>query len=274
MKNACSREIKISIVTACFNAGETIERTIKSVKNQDYHNIEFILIDAKSSDNTMQVVDRYRDLFAVIISEQDKGVSDGFNKGVALAAGDVIVILNADDELCPHALRHVNESYDGISDIYYGDCIVIDDENRTEKYQKAFDVSRMKYSLLCCHQSIYITKKCYEKYGWYSLKYKLCTDYDLIARMYQGGAKFRYIPYPLCKYRQGGCTYVNPYATIKEDMKIARKNGLGCFSAICFSGYYLGMCYGKRVCEKLKILNEVRKIRQFFNRQISYKRRV
>ena len=124
--------IKISIVTACYNSEKTIEKTIKSVIEQDYPNIEYILIDGGSTDNTMKIVKKYEKVFSVIVSQSDKGVADGFNKGVQRATGEIIGILNSDDIMYKGTAKKLDQSYDGETDIYYGDHIVIDDENGKE----------------------------------------------------------------------------------------------------------------------------------------------
>src|SRR5699024_7697411 len=111
---------------------------------------------------------------------------------------------------------------------------------------------------------------CYEKFGLYSLNYKLCLDYDLIAKMYKGGAKFKYVEYPFCEYRFGGCTYINPKATADEVTKIAMKYGLPKYKAIIYKVYYLSLCYGKRLLAKIGLLKIARQIRQKYSKRIKY----
>ena len=98
---------KISIVTITFNSESTVEDTIKSVVSQDYPNLEYIIIDGGSKDGTLEIVDRYRDRIAKVVSEPDKGISDAFNKGIRNATGDIIGIINSDDILLPGALSAV-----------------------------------------------------------------------------------------------------------------------------------------------------------------------
>ena len=262
--------MKISVITACFNCEKTIERTIKSVIEQNYPDIEYILIDGGSTDNTMKIVEKYEKYFSVIVSEKDKGVADGFNKGVIRATGDIIGIVNADDTMYPGTAVRLAKEYEEGIDAYYGDHIVIDAENHTKCYQKAKPLDTIKYCLPFSHQSIYISKKCYDKFGLYSLDYKLCLDYDLILKMYKGGAKFKYIPMAFCEYSFGGCTYVNPKATVNECTQIAMKYGLSKFEARKHKIKFLTLCYGKKVLSKIGLLHIAQKIRQKFNKRLNY----
>lgn len=262
--------MKISVVTSCLNCEETIERTIKSVITQDYPDIEYILIDGGSTDRTMEIVNKYKNVFAVIVSEKDKGVADGFNKGVLKATGDVVGIVNADDTMYPGTAKKLAEAYEPDIDAYYGDRIVKDHISGSRCYQKAKELSYIEYCLPFSHQSVYITKRCYDKFGLYSLDYKLCLDYDLILKMYKGGAKFKYIEYPFCEYSFGGCTYVNPRATIGEDIEIAMKYGLPKYKALKHKFYYLSLCYGKNILYKMKLLDFARQVRQKINPRVDY----
>lgn len=262
--------MKISVVTACFNCEKTIERTIKSVISQDYPDIEYILIDGGSTDHTMDVVNKYKSFFSVIVSEKDKGVADGFNKGVLRATGDIIGIVNADDTMYPGTAQKLAEAYEDGVDAYYGDHIVVDEENHTKCYQKARPLESIEYCLPFSHQSIYITKKCYEKFGLYSLEYKLCLDYDLILKMYKGGAKFKYVQAPFCEYSFGGCTYINPVATVNECTEIAMKYGLPKYKALKHKLKYLSLCYGKRLLAKIGLLHTAQRVRQHFNKRLKY----
>lgn len=262
--------MKISVITTCFNSEKTIERTIKSVIGQNYSNLEYILIDGGSTDNTMNIVRKYEKYFSVIISEKDKGIADGFNKGIVRATGDIIGIVNSDDTMYPGTAIRLSKEFDPDVDAYYGDQIVVDEENHTKCYQKAKPLNTIKYCLPFSHQSIYISKKCYEKFGLYSLDYKICFDYDLILKMYKGGVTFKYIPSALCEFSFGGCSYVNPKATINECTQIAMKYGLPRTEALKHKINYLTLCYGKRILSKIGLLHVAQKTRQKFNRRLNY----
>ncbi|WHY61511.1 glycosyltransferase family 2 protein [Cytobacillus firmus] len=252
--------MKISIITASFNSEKTIEETIKSVISQNEGNvIEYILIDGGSSDRTMEIVEKYKKHFAKVISEKDRGISDAFNKGISLATGDIIGLINSDDILYEGAIEQLINNFETGIDIYYGDKIVVDKVITSRSYQKANKLENIKYSLPFCHQSCFISKKCYEKFGLYSTKFKYCMDFDLILKMYKGKAKFKYIPYPLCEFSFGGAS--DSYKTLREVFKISIDYGLPKINAM----YYFLKCFArsftKTILIKLNLLNFARMIR-------------
>lgn len=117
-----NKKHKISIITISYNQGEYIEETLRSVFNQNYENLEYILIDGGSTDNTLEVIKKYEDKIAYWVSEKDKGPTDALNKGFEKATGDILYYLNSDDIICPGALAYFNEIYNKHPnhDIYYG----------------------------------------------------------------------------------------------------------------------------------------------------------
>ena len=102
---------KITIITACLNAARTVEATIRSVLDQNYPNLEYIIIDGVSTDGTLEIVDKYEDKITKIVSEPDKGIYDAFNKGISLATGDLIGILNADDFYAPWTMTTIQKAF-------------------------------------------------------------------------------------------------------------------------------------------------------------------
>lgn len=263
--------MKISIITSSLNSEKTIEKTIKSVISQEYPDIEYILIDGGSTDHTMDIVEKYRSHFAYIVSEKDRGIADGFNKGIMRATGDIVGIINTDDIMLSGVAKKLADIYDENTDIYYGDHIVIDKENDTECYHKANPLNQLKFCLPFSHQSVYITKKCYEKFGLYSLEYKICMDYDLIRKMHKNGAVFKYIPMALCEFSYGGASYVNPLSTVNECMSIAMKYGLSKREADIFKTKYLLLAYGRKLLINIGLLRFGQSIRQIFNKRLIYK---
>ena len=117
---------KITIITICYNSAQTIEKTICSIVSQDYANLEYIIVDGLSTDNTMGIVEKYRDQIDVILSEKDNGISDAFNKGIRHATGDVIVMINSDDTLLPGALSQVAKVWEPQIDVLSTNIIMKD----------------------------------------------------------------------------------------------------------------------------------------------------
>lgn len=221
--------MKLSIITITFNAESCIERTMLSVLNQSESIYEYLLIDGGSKDGTNDIIESYRTLFEnkgvrfFHLSEPDKGISDAFNKGIANSTGDLIGIINADDELLPEtakALRIVTECSD--ADIFYGNCLWIDPENGISYVRKPNgNLSRLYYDLVLIHPSTFVRKKAYDMYGSFNTEYKLCMDKELLLRMYVGGAQFEYIDKVLTVFKAGGASDQSVIRTVKEGIKLS-----------------------------------------------------
>lgn len=125
---------KISIITVCYNSEAHLEEAMLSIINQSYANKEYIVIDGGSKDNTLAIIDKYRDKIDYFVSEPDKGISDAFNKGIKAATGDIIGIINSDDFMMPDALHKVAEQYEEGVDLYRGYTLVWNEVRNTKKY--------------------------------------------------------------------------------------------------------------------------------------------
>lgn len=247
---------RITIITISYNSEKTIEQTIKSVLNQKYKNLEYWIIDGGSSDNTMKIVEKYAEDVDYIkyISENDRGISDAFNKGIEKATGELIGLINSDDKLVDGALNDVNRRYlDTGADVIYGDTIIVDVENEMKIYKHAGSPEELKYEMPFIHQSSYIKKTIYERFGKYSNEYKICMDYDMLARIYYGGCQFAYIPKPLSVFQYGGTSCKHPIKTINEDMKIAVLHGLSRNDMRKYKCKRIPICIIKIIMSKLHI---------------------
>lgn len=198
---------RISIITVCYNSGTTIEETILSVISQDYENYEYFIIDGGSTDETLNIVGKYKDNISVVVSEPDKGISDAFNKGILLASGDVIGLINSDDLLAKGALNTLAASYSPEVDVYRGNMIIEDGESG-KIYQSRPTMFFSKTSRISnvCHPSTFVKKEAYQKWGSYRIEFKYMMDVDLLYRFYFSGAKFKYIDASLAVFRTGGRT--------------------------------------------------------------------
>ena len=203
--------MKISIITVCLNCESTIEDTIRSVTSQSYPNIEYILIDGNSSDNTMMIVNQYKDQIDEIVSESDEGIYHAINKGIELANGDLIGILHADDfyentEVISKVIKLFNSSG---ADSVYGDLEYVARENTNKVLRNwvAGDYNRdsFKFGWMPPHPSFFVKKKVYELYGAYSLELSLAADYEFMVRtLYKHGISVAYLNEVLVKMRIGG----------------------------------------------------------------------
>lgn len=217
---------KISIITITYNSGSTLEDTILSVISQDYNNLEYLIIDGGSSDNTLDIVNKYRDKIAFVISEPDKGISDAFNKGIKYATGEIVGIINSDDLLMPNALKIISENYSPYIDVYSGNVILWNEDTGDEFSSKpdiAFDKLKLQYNV--GHPARFIKRNAYEKYGLYSEDFRYNMDIDLLCRFYKNGATFIHIDKDLAKFRMGGTTADSIYKKKKDYYQFVRNYG-------------------------------------------------
>lgn len=196
---------KISVITVCYNSAKTIEKTIQSVLNQDYNNLEYIIIDGASKDETVNIIKKYQNQISYWISEPDQGISDAFNKGIAVATGEVIGIVNSDDQYLPGALQAIADNYDPEIDVYRGSILIHDENKRLDyTYEPTMKFGVLPINVNVCHLPTFITKAAYKKYGNYSTEFKLAMDLDLLRRFYRLGASFKKIDCVLGRFNVGG----------------------------------------------------------------------
>lgn len=174
----------VSIITVCFNSEKTIRRTIESVRNQSYQNIEYIIIDGNSTDNTLSIIKEYEPVFQerlTVISEPDSGIYDAMNKGITLAEGEMIGIINSDDFYEPDAVEQIMQhAKEKKYQICYGEVRILKNniEDSVIIYSHHFLEDRM-----IGHPSCFVSKAVYEKYGLYNTCYKSAADYEFMLRV-------------------------------------------------------------------------------------------
>ena len=197
---------KISIITVVYNNVKHIERTLFSVFKQDYENIELIVIDGKSTDGTFEVLTRFADKIAVLISEKDKGIYDAMNKGLDNSTGDYVYFLNSGDELFDaKTLSNVFLKAD-FADVYYGDAQIIDENNQILGWRELRPPEKLNWKsfqkgMLVCHQSI-IIKKSISKH--YNSIYKISADIDWVINSLKKSNTIVNTHLPISKYLAGG----------------------------------------------------------------------
>ena len=180
--------MKISIITICFNSSKTIEKTFQSIKNQLYQNIEYIVVDGGSSDDTLKIIKNYNSCISNYISESDKGLYDAMNKGIALATGDIIGILNSDDVFSDvFVLENIAKFHqENDIDASIGNITQFNESGKTvRKYSsKNWIPENLKIGFMPPHPSIFFKRKLFEKYGNYHLDFISGADYELIVRFF------------------------------------------------------------------------------------------
>jgi glycosyltransferase len=229
--------MKISIITSVYNNESTIEDAIKSVLSQNYNNIEYIVVDGASKDGTVEVIKRYEDKISTFVSERDKGIYDGLNKGVGLATGDIIGFLHSDDIYADeNIVSEVVEMFlKNGTDSIYGDLVYVDkqDTNKIFRYWKSGEYSfkKLQNGWMPPHPTFFVKRELYEKHGVFDLDFGIAADYDFMLRML-GKYKITtsYLPKVLYKMRVGGASnrsLKNIIQKSKEDIKALQNNGIG-----------------------------------------------
>ncbi|UKJ08258.1 glycosyltransferase family 2 protein [Solitalea lacus] len=180
--------MKISIITVVFNNEATIRQAIESVLNQTYLNIEYIIIDGKSTDKTVSIIEEYKDQLNCFISEQDKGLYDAMNKGISLATGDLIGILNSDDTFNSNTIieQIANFHKQNNVDATIGNVIQHKENGKIVRLysSKYWNPDKLKIGFMPPHPSIFFRKELFNKFGNYDLFFKIGADYELIARFF------------------------------------------------------------------------------------------
>ena len=228
---------KISVITISYNSAKTIEKTIQSVINQDYDNLEYIIIDGKSQDGTIDIIKKYEDKIAYWVSEPDKGISDAFNKGISAATGEIVGSVNSDDQYLPGALKAIADNYDPTVDVYRGEILIHDDIKNVEyTYQPSMKFGLLPIKVNVCHLPTFITKKAYEKYGTYSTEFKLAMDLDLLRRFYRAGARFKKVDMVLGRFNVGGVSIqAGIERAFDERRKVILANGGNKFDVLIYN---------------------------------------
>lgn len=209
----------ISIITITYNSAKTLERTILSVKNQSYKNIEYIIIDGGSNDGTLDIINKYNSYISKWTSEPDKGIYDAMNKGVLLSSGEIIGTLNSDDWLNSDSIKIISELYLQTNFEIFAGAIQL--WNKLEKDKIIFSSTKyLKKYMSINHPTTYITKKTYENYGLYSTKYKIASDYDFILRLFLCKTNFIVSDIIISNMSLGGVSDSKWKLGLKESLEI------------------------------------------------------
>ena len=201
----------VSVITVCFNAALTIRDTIESVLSQNYPYIEYIVVDGKSTDGTVDIIKSYGERISKFISEPDRGIYDAMNKGINLAEGDIVAILNADDFYVSSDVisKVVEEFKRNQADVVYGDIVIVDSEDTDKivRYWKSgkYRPGAFKWGWHPPHPAFFVRTEIYKKYGVFDLEFQVAADFEIMARfMERYKVRWSYIPEVLVKMRAGG----------------------------------------------------------------------
>ncbi len=216
-------DIEVSIITVVFNGEKTIRRTLESVRKIKNDNVEYIVVDGLSTDDTLHIIEEYRDVVDILISEKDNGMYDALNKGIKSAHGKWTMILAADDIILQDAIPRFLNSVNNDTEIWCGSTVSKGD-NYFFIEHSSNDLSRLPYECVLKHPASLFRRTVFEKYGYYDDSFKCTGDGELFLRMYKQGAVFQIAPIPIVFFSWGGMsTDSNSDITIKERAMIYRK---------------------------------------------------
>ena len=233
--------MKISIITSVYNNAETIREAIESVLEQTYDNIEYIIIDGGSKDETVDIIRTYQDRITTFISEPDRGIYDGLNKGVALATGDVIAFLHSDDLYADtDVITRIAEAFNATgADAVYGDLVYTpkSDTSKVLRYWKSrdFHPKLLKQGWMPAHPTFFVRRELYERHGLFDTSFRIAADYDFMLRVLSKNIKTHYLPNVLYKMRVGGesnKSIKNIILKMREDYRALKYNHIGGIRAL------------------------------------------
>ena len=239
---------KISIITSTFNSVKTLERTILSVIAQDHALVEYIVIDGGSTDGTIELINSYKQHIHFFISEKDKGIYDGLNKGIMQATGDVIGFLHSDDHFAnDKVISRISAAFDkeGDIDAVYGDILffnMVDGKEKKVRSVKSdvFTPFMFRFGMMPAHPTFYAKADVYKKFGLFDLAYKISADFDFLLRvMLLGKIKTKYLPGLMVKMLAGGTSTKN----LKSNLTLNREILRSCKRHKVYTNYF--MIYAK-----------------------------
>lgn len=226
--------MKVSLITVTYNSESTIRDTLQSVFGQKNVDVEYIIIDGKSSDNTLSIIEEYRDQISVFVSEKDKGIYDAMNKGISLATGDIVGILNSDDVFYDdYALSKIVAGFDESTEGVYADLIYVNQYDLAKLSRvyssKGFKQGLIRYGFMIPHPTFYVRRDLFEQHGNYRLDFKIAADFELMARFMKAGVTLKRIPHYIVRMREGGASSSSFGGRLKQNMEIVnacRINGI------------------------------------------------
>ena len=246
---------KISVITVCFNAEKHLEQTIKSVIEQKNCDIEYIVIDGGSGDSTLSIIKQNESQITKYISESDKGIADAMNKGIALATGDYLMFLNADDYFQSHDAIAVAISYmKEEKDIYIFDTIFLKKTGGIRRHSGVFG-KRINFKGIC-HQGVLCKRELFQKIGSFDSTFKICMDYSFFMKAYRYGATGQYINEVLSVMRDGGVSSLQDWPSLKqrfaEEKRVHLESNTSAFMRVVYAVYWGLYLPYRKICSVIK----------------------
>lgn len=242
------RNLTVSIITVSYNSVRTIADTINSVLAQTYPEIEYIIIDGSSTDGTIEIIKSFENKISKFRSEPDIGIYDAINKGIRLATGNIVGIINSDDFFYNNTvIERVVESFrENEIDAIIGDVQFVDrlKTSKVVRYysSKHFNTARFRFGFMPAHSSFYVKRELFEKLGYYKTDYKIAADYELLIRfLYINKIKYKYLEMPFLSMRMGGVSNKSIhsiYTLNKEIARACKENGIKTNWVYIYSKYF------------------------------------
>lgn len=216
----------VSVLTVVYNSEVFIERTILSVLNQSYPNVEHIILDGNSKDNTLEIIKKYNDKIAYWKSEKDSGIYDAMNKVQDLATGNYVMFLNSGDEFNDHDVLTNTFSKNLHADVYYGDTLITDEQGLPLRHRRLRPPQKLswkdfRYGMLVCHQSIIIKKEYSQEYN---TDYKIAADIDWAIRSIKRAKVVVNTGITISKFMEGGMSSIHHRKGLEERFQILTKH--------------------------------------------------
>ncbi|MBN7771293.1 glycosyltransferase [Marinobacter daepoensis] len=222
--------MSVSIITVSFNSEATIRGTLESVRNQNYENIEHVVVDGASKDQTISIVNEYREGLGTVISEPDQGLYDAMNKGVSASTGDIIGILNSDDffesDDVIAAVVKVFENHPEI-DVVFGDVVFVEPKNleKITRYYRSghFRPWKLRFGWMPAHPATFVRTSAYKRVGMYRQDMRISADYEMFVRwLLVEKLRYEYLPRVLVRMRSGGVSTSGVKSSIRLNREIVR----------------------------------------------------
>lgn len=228
--------MKVSIITVVLNGQDTIEDCIRSVLGQSHPDLEYIVIDGGSTDSTLGKINGYGSRVTKLISAPDTGIYDAMNKGIKLASGEIVGILNSDDVYSDTNVisRVVNEFINVDAEAVFADLVYVDrgDLEKVKRYYRSanFHINKFAYGWMPAHPTFFVKRAMYERYGLFKTDYRIAADYELLVRfLYKNKVSYSYIPEVLVRMRTGGIStesITNNWILNREIIRACKENGI------------------------------------------------
>ena len=234
--------MRVTIITVCYNRKNTIAKAIQSVLEQNYNDIDYIVIDGNSTDGTKEIIETYRDKISQYISEPDKGMYDAINKGLKLATGDIIGLMHSDDEFYDKkVISRIVSRFDSekFTEGVYGDGVYVSNDKQERLIRNRiggiFSLKKVKKGWLPLHPTVYLKKNIIDKYGLYNLDFKIASDTEFLLRyLYKYEIKMSYVDSYIVKMRMGGMStsFKRAFEVLQEDYRIYKFHGLAAMGTV------------------------------------------